>query len=413
MTINRREYFRHFMLLLSGTAVAQVLNLASYPVLGRLYDPVEFGVFAVFVAIAAVPVAIACGRFDLAVPIARPGQALAVFWLCVLIACASGVLVSAGLLVYALVTGGVSLVTVPLIGLVVTLGGISAGSSSLLLRHDGYRLTSVAVVARTLTGNGLQIGLGLVAPNGQSLIVGYAVGVAVQCAVLLWGLRRTVRWRVPRRRRLRAAFVRFRPQVAVDVPSTLIGATANNLLTWLLLALFGPVVVGFYAMANRLAITPLALFNDTLSEVFFQKASRAQRERGSFWPELKLNLLSSSVIAIAILGGILVLARPFIAVFLGEKWLPSADVLILIAPLLAVRSVGVSIMTAVFVLRRPQWLLFLNIANAVAFTAVFLCALGLELGERTYLITTSLAVSAVYMVFIGGIVTAARRVGSS
>lgn len=410
--VNRREYFRHFMTLLSGTALAQVFNLASYPILGRLYDPIAFGVFAVFVAIAAVPVAVACGRFDLAVPIARPGQALAVFWLCVLIAVGAGVLSTGGLLGYALAVGGVPLIMVPLIGLAVTLGGVSACSSLLLLRHDGYRLTSTAVIARTLAGNGVQIGLGLIAPTGQNLIIGYVLGVAVQCALLLWGLRRIIHWRVPRRSRLRAAFARFRPQVAIDVPSTLIGATAINLLTWFLLVLFGPVAVGFYAMANRLAITPLALFNDTLSQVFFQKASRAERERGGFWPELKLNLLSSSVIAVAILGGILLLARPFIAVFLGEKWLPSADVLILIAPLLAVRSVGVSIATAVFVLRRPQWLLFLNIANAVAYTAVFLSALGFAMGERTYLLTTSLAVSVVYAVFILGIARAARRAQS-
>lgn len=407
--MNRREYFAHFMTLLTGTASAQLVNLLSYALLARLYSPVEFGSFAVFLAVVAIPVAIACGRFDLAIPVAKPYQAQSVFWLCICLSVVSGLVSSAVLLIYFLIAGGLSLLAVPLIGLTVTLGGICASSTMLLLRNDGYRLTSMAVVARTLVGNGVQIGFGFVAASGYALMLGYSIGLAIQAAMLFWGLRRAVHWARPRRRGILVAFRRFRRQVTVDIPSAIIGATSLNLLTWFLFALYGPAVVGFYAMANRLIVTPLGVFNDTLSQVFFQKASRADRERGSFWPELKFNLLSSTAIAVALIAGILLFARPFLSLYLGEQWLPSADLLILIAPMLAARSISVSIATAVFVLRRPQWLLSLNIGTSLGYVGVFLSALAITASEADYLSRTSTIIVMIYAIFIVSLIVATRR----
>ena len=77
-------------MLFSGTAAAQLANLASYPILARLYSPSDFGVFAMFVAVSAIPSAIACARFDLAVPTAPSAGRFAIMWLCIVIAAGMG-----------------------------------------------------------------------------------------------------------------------------------------------------------------------------------------------------------------------------------------------------------------------------------------------------------------------------------
>lgn len=398
--VNRREYFRHFMMLLTGSAGAQVINLASYPILARLYDPLEFGIFAVFLAISAVPVAIACGRFDLAVPIARPHLARTVHALCILIAIGAGLISVIGVGVYIAIAGSYSWTMAPLIGASVFLGGYCAASTMLSLRHDGYRVNSFAIIARTVVGNGAQIALALAfAASGLNLILGYCLGQLIQALMLHRALRGIATWKIPPRRALRLAFTRFRAQVAIDIPSTILGATALNLLTWFLLILYGPLAVGFYAIANRIAVTPLAVFNDTLSQVFFQKASKAERERGSFWPELKLNLAAAGAVAIVVLIGILLVAPPIIGVYLGERWLPSAETLVLLAPMLAIRSIGVSVATSVFVLRKPSWLLYLNIALVAGYSFGFLWAWTTGAIERNFLIATVVSISVVYIIF--------------
>ena len=65
--MDRRQFFGQFAALFTGTAVAQLFNLASYPLLARLYTPDQFGLFGAFIAAAAIPGAIACGRFELGI----------------------------------------------------------------------------------------------------------------------------------------------------------------------------------------------------------------------------------------------------------------------------------------------------------------------------------------------------------
>ena len=63
--MNVNLYLRQFFIVASGTAAAQVINLAAYPILTRLYSPTDFGIFALFVTVASVIGIIAAGRFDL------------------------------------------------------------------------------------------------------------------------------------------------------------------------------------------------------------------------------------------------------------------------------------------------------------------------------------------------------------
>ncbi|MFS2109180.1 oligosaccharide flippase family protein [Sphingomonas sp. Sphisp140] len=386
--MDRRQYLKHFMVLFSGTAGAQLANLASYPLLGRLYSPVDFGVFAMFVAVSAIPGAIACGRFDLAVPTAPKAGRYAIYWLCLAIAAGMGLVSTVGSALYWGVTGaGVSPVLPLMLGLCVFLTGFCAASSLYLMRHDAYRLNSASLLLRTGGTVLVQIGLAFVWRDPMSLIVGFTAGFAAQALLLAWAVWRFVPPRRPRLSQMRAMFARYRRQVTVDIPSTFIAAVSLNLLTFLLLSLYGEQAVGYYSLGNRIAILPLQLFNDALSQVFFQKAARAQEERGDFWNEMKFNVIASGLLSIGVLCGVWLLAKPFITIYLGQRWAPAGDILIILAPMLAVRSLCMSIGTTVFVLRRAHWLLLHNIANAAVLGIAYLIARasGLELNSFLWL----------------------------
>src|SRR6476659_6265715 len=98
--MDRRQYFRQFMIILTGNGAAQAVNLLSYPFLGRLYSPKEFGVFAMFVAGSAIVGAALYWHFS--------GKQEG-FWLPILF------------------------------GITVALTGITQTLSMFLMRHDRYR----------------------------------------------------------------------------------------------------------------------------------------------------------------------------------------------------------------------------------------------------------------------------------
>lgn len=384
--MDRRQYLRQFAVLFTGTVAGQLINLASYPLLARLYSPADFGVFATFVAAAAIPGAIACGRFDLAVPTAPKWGRFAILWLCIAMSCASGIVSAAGAALYWFAEDGSVAWEMPLLfGLCVALTGFCAAGSLYLMRHDLYRMSSAGMVMRTAGAVAAQIGLGLVWKTPLSLIVGFAAGLGAQALMLGWTIWSRVPPGWPRPLRMRALFERYKPQVTVDIPSTLIAAVSLNLLTFILATFYGQRVTGFYALAQRIAILPLQLFNDSLSQIFFQKAARAQEERGHFWSEMKFNLMTSGLLSVVVLVLLLLVARPFISVYLGRDWEPAADILILLAPMLAMRSLAMSVATTVFVLRRAHWLLVHNVVNAMVLVITIVMAQAFHFGVLQFL----------------------------
>lgn len=403
-----REYLRHFAILLSGTAAAQALNLAAYPLLARLYSPADFGGFAIFVAASAIPGSIACGRFELAVPTAPHWGRHAILWLCIVIGFAAGIISTIGAALWwwwqALPNGAVM---APLLGLCVFLTGFTAAAQLYLMRHDRYRLSSISLVVRTGSAVLAQALLALVARDTLSLVIGYAAGFLAQGLMLAAALLRVGAGR-PHRKRMRALFRRYRRQVSIDIPSTFIAALGLNLMTFFLLGLFNQRTLGFYSLANRIAIVPLQLFNDALGQVFFQKAARSQEHTGGFWSEMKFNVLTSSAISVAVLVGIWLMATPFITLYLGRQWAPSAQMLLILAPMLAMRSLCMSVATAVFVLKRPQWLLYHNLANAAVQGAAFAIGWVSGLGVNAFLGLAATLLFGEYLVFALLLIAAAK-----
>jgi O-antigen/teichoic acid export membrane protein len=404
-----RQYLRHFAILLSGTAAAQVLNLAAYPLLARLYSPADFGGFAIFVAASAIPGAIACGRFELAVPTAPHWGRHAILWLCIALALGAGMLATLGAGLWwwwqGLADGPVM---APLLGLCVFLTGFTAAAQLYLMRHDRYRLASLSLVVRTGGAVLVQALMALVARDALSLVAGYAAGFLAQGLMLGVALRRIGAGR-PHRPQMRALFRRYRRQVSIDIPSTFIAALGLNLMTFFLLGLFNQRTLGFYSLANRIAIVPLQLFNDALGQVFFQKAARSQERTGAFWSEMKFNVLTSGAISVVVLAGIWLLATPFVTIYLGREWAPSAGMLLILAPMLAMRSLCMSVATAVFVLRRPQWLLYHNLANAAVQGAAFALGWAGGLGVAQFLELAAALLFVEYLLFAAVLIEVARR----
>jgi O-antigen/teichoic acid export membrane protein len=240
-----------------------------------------------------------------------------------------------------------------------------------------------------------QIGLWLALPSALGLILGFCIGAAGQAASLWWSLR-NVQWRRSTARHRRAIAARYRRQVMTDVPSTLVAGVVLNIMNVLLLALYSRAEVGYYSLAFRVAVLPLSLISGSLSEVFFQKASASYRASGTFWNELRFNVLVSAGLSLLIFGPLGILARPLFAFAFGRGWLPAADLLILLLPMLAVRFVSLTIQTAPLVVGRANWLLAQNLGLLAAILTAYAAAKTFSLPIDRYVLLTSVLMAAVY-----------------
>ena len=370
--MDRRQFFRQFLALFTGTAAAQLFNLASYPLLARLYTPAQFGLLGTFIAAAAIPGAVACGRFELAITTAPASGRRAMLWLCMVVALLVATAATTGIAIYwSWIAAPMFGLLVPLLFVTILLTGLANAITMYLMRHEAFRFASVGVVVRTSVTVGVQLGAALIWPSAAGLIAGFALGLIAQTVMGLYLIRRDHGIGRPRPGQLRAMFRRFRRQVSVDIPSTLLAALSINLMPFMLQYLYGIRAVGFYAMGQRIALLPLQLFNDSLSQVFFQRAARAHEQRGEFWREFRFTLFASGAIGVAMMIGVVLFAKPVLRLYLGPGWDMAGTILVILAPMLAVRSVTMSLATTVFVLKRPGWLFAHNLASVAAIGLAF------------------------------------------
>lgn len=373
--MDRRQFLGQFLALFSGTALAQLFNLASYPLLARLYTPADFGLFGTFIAAAAIPGAIACGRFELALATAPKHGRQAMLWLCFAVALIVATVATIGMSVWWWHTNTPSPgLLAPLLFVAVLLTGVANAVTMYLMRHEAFRFASVGVVVRTAVTVLVQLGAALLAPTAAGLIAGFCLGLVAQAGLGLALTRRDHAMGRPDPAAMRAMFRQFRRQVSVDIPSTLLAAISINLMPFLLQFLYGIRAVGFFAVGQRIAVLPLQLFNDSLAQVFFQRAARAHEERGEFWREFRFTLIASGAISLAMLAGLVLLAKPVVRIYLGPGWDVAGTILVILAPMLAMRSVTMSLATTVFVLKRPEWLFLHNIASVGAIALAFALA---------------------------------------
>lgn len=373
--MDRRQYLRQFLALFTGTAAAQVFNLASYPLLARLYTPADFGVLGTFIAAVAIPGALACGRFELAIPLAVHSGRRAILWLCFMLSLAVALAATALFAPWWWWIGAPHLwLFAPLLFVSVLLTGVVNATTMFLMRHESFRFASTGVVLRTAMAVLVQLACAFGIGGGAGLVIGFCIGLVAQALLgLVVAVRKHGIGR-PQRRGMAAMFQRFRPQVSVDIPGSVLASVSINSIPFFLQSLYGIKAVGHFSLGQRVAVLPLQLFNDSLSQVFYQRAARAQEQRGEFWSEFRFTLLWSGAISAGMLVGLLLFARPVIALYLGPQWELAGQILVIMAPMLAIRSVTMSLATTVFVLKKPAWLLWHNVASFITIVIAAIAA---------------------------------------
>jgi len=407
--MNHRLYLQQVGVLFSATAIAQLINFLAYPLLSRTYDSLAFGYFSIFVSAASIVGPLACGRFDIVVQAAPHAQRFAALKLSTLISLPVAAVSAIGYSLYAPETQGMAGWLVALLfGTSVFLIGFTFSGTAFLIKHEAYRHNGMAIVSRSALTVIPQLLLFWLMPDARGLIIGFCVGVLAQAAVIALGVRR-LGLRRATRRQLGALARRFSQYPIYDVPSTFLSMFALYAANFFILNLYGAHEVGYFAFAFRLAALPMALLAGSLSEVFFQKAAKSYQVSGGYWRPLKFNLVVAGGLAVTILILTLILAHWAVAIYLGSRWAPVADVLVLLAPMMAARFVFITIHAAPLVTGRTGWLLAANAALAVAMVGVFGLAKWRGLDFEAYLKLSSVSSAIIYLLLVGWIASTTYR----
>jgi O-antigen/teichoic acid export membrane protein len=338
----RNGFGRLVFTLMTGTAIAQAVSVLATPILGRLYHPEDFGVFAMFVTVLLVTAPVVCARYELAiVPAENDDDAFGLFLLSCIVSLLFGILIFLSFqnrqLLQAIGLGPV----IPYSAVVVfgvILNGIYQALLQFATRERRFRHIAKSQMLQSGGGVVFQASAGASTGLGPAgLIWGQIVGTSIAFLAVGRGLQRS--WLAWRERHARNS-IRALREVAIahkNHPIFLpwggfLNALAQKMPVLMLSAFYGPFFLGLYSIADRLLRTPAMLIGQSSSQVLFQKMTE---------PYMKANM--PRLIVVWTVGMTLISAvpftlfyffsRPLFSFILGPKWAAAGALAAVLIPI--------------------------------------------------------------------------------
>ncbi|MGJ7607616.1 lipopolysaccharide biosynthesis protein [Variovorax sp. LT1R20] len=339
-TAMRKDGFvRSIGALAGGTAFAQALTVLAMPLLTRLYSPADFSILAVYSAILAIISAIACLRFEIAIPLPeRDDDGANLLALALIGPMLFGLLTAAVLLIWP--DQIVAVLKQPalrpflwLFPLGVWFAGSYAAALYWATRKKNFNAIARTRVLQAVVGTGVQAGAGWFGFGP----IGLLAGQLINSGAGFWGLLKK-NWRADRQAfllvRWRRMYDLFREYHRFPKYSTL-EALANNagvqLPMIIIAALAAGPEAGYLLLATKVMAAPISLIGGAVAQVYLANAPAAHR--AGQLPKLTLQVISGLVktgVGPLIFAGII--APVVFPLVFGQEWRRAGELVAWMTP---------------------------------------------------------------------------------
>jgi lipopolysaccharide exporter len=322
------SFFHNMSIVMSGTAIAQMIGFALMPVISRLFTSSEFGVYGSFMSVFAVLSTFVTLQYSQAIMLPKKKKAAMHLFF---ISCLSTALVTFLCVLVVVVSPSIiqKLIKAPDAGLLFLLpaatlvGGLNQSLQAWSVRVKAFKHTASSQIIGSLASSGTW----LLAGMGQAGALGLAGGSVLASVLASLNLARVLlrdlrsAWRSATWERIMYLAAEFRDFPSFSAPQHLMNALSQGLPVLLLGHFYGIGVAGFYAFGMRVIEAPMQLVQTALRQVLFQKASETYNHGGN----LKHLFLKTTVglMAVALIPSVLLFVwapQIFSWIFGGAWW---------------------------------------------------------------------------------------------
>ncbi len=167
---------------------------------------------------------------------------------------------------------------------------------------------------------------------------------------------------------------RYKSFPLYNIPSSFLTLGAIQIPVLLFASIFGPTIVGLYAVTKSLLDSPIHLISSAVREVFYQKAAEEFREKGNC-KELYVSTMKGLFFLSIIPFTILFFISPLLFFkFLGEEWASAGQFAQLLIPMYFFKFIASPLSYLFYVADRQKELLFWQLG--IAFLAFFSIKFG-------------------------------------
>lgn len=329
--IKKSSFLKNAFILISGTAVAQLINIAASPLLTRIFTPADFGQFTIYTSLLNIFGTLIGGRYELAILLPKYlSESLRIFMVAILLAISFSIILPLGIyLTNRFILP--NLISDPWIFPALTVSFLLFAyqntASYMANRLGQYKAISAAKVAQSVVTLIAQITLGLFVTTKSSLATGYTIGLvasAILCTKMLSlrpGLFRTDF------HRLRHTYHTYRKFLYINTPSSLLDNLSIFAPVFFIQIAYGDDQLGFYSLAFRINTIPATLIAQAVTQLFYKKISGIIENKSLVEQTMKKMIKLLLLIGLPIAVGMATLS-PFVFSFIfGKEWISSGHLL--------------------------------------------------------------------------------------
>lgn len=380
---------RNTSVLLSGNMLAQIITLAAYPIISRIYLPDEMGTLNLFVSIFAILVLIANAEYQNILVFHKSEKdlpsALAVCLGCV-------ALVS--LIVLASVPFSDEIASLFgstdladwyfLMPIYVAATAIWNICDSLIIRKKLFKYISLYLVLLAIYNVGLKILLGHLGWSTAGLIITAVSGsVLILLAVCFYAQGKDKIFSSLGERPTWASTLAIAREY-IKFPKFSLSRKTINLLAkalpiFMLSAHFGMTEIGFYSMGLLLAHTPINVACGSLYKIMFRFVSEKVWNNEKILPVIKKYIASVLMVGIPSFALLYFILPDLTALLLGDDWRISGEYIRLMLPWLLAFTIADVIDFIPQLFKKQEGLLIIEIIDIITKFAVLL--LGIQIAD--------------------------------
>lgn len=231
------------------------------------------------------------------------------------------------------------------------ISGLSILQQSLFQRELDFRSLAIYEILSSLIGSLVSLTLAFQGFGVWSLVFQSLVTTIVMTVLLFvfcrWKPRLVFKW----------AEVRSITRFSLNLTGyNIFNYFARNMDNILIGKFLGAEALGYYSLAYRIMLYPLQAIYRVIGRVIFPLFSQIQSEDARF-RGIYLKLVSNvAIVTFPIMMMVMVLAEPFVLVLFGPQWMPAVVIVVVLAPIGLIQSVGMSVGVIYQAKGRTDWM---------------------------------------------------------
>jgi O-antigen/teichoic acid export membrane protein len=323
------NFITNVLKLVSGSVASQVLGILLIPIITRIYNPDDFGIFQLFMSISGILVIVSTFSYQFAIMLPKTEEDAAnVTSLCTVLVIITSLLTGIVVLLIPVNideifnTPGISSY-LPLLSLIIFLNGMFFVQNYWLSRRTRFGVIAGSRVSNTLSTKLFQIGLAKPGVTPLGLIGGYIAGYLIADLFMLKGVKKDIQvFKKVSIKRMKEVAIQYKDFPLFSFWSSVANTISPQVPAFLLAYFYSTSVVGHFSLANQVVNLPMGIVGSAIGQVFFQRVSEVKNGNGEGDMKTIVGEVYNKLISIGLFPMILliILGEQIFTFAFGDGW---------------------------------------------------------------------------------------------